>query len=175
MEMHFRVESTSFKPTEGEGRNAVYLATKGYKVTAVDSSLVGLEKAKQLAISKKVSVEFIHADLTEFDIGIRCWDAIISIFCPLPSQDLKTLHNNVKIGLKDNGVYLVEAYRPEQIFNDTGGGKDRDLMQTKTSLLEELADLEFEHLLELEREIIEGTFHTGVGAVVQSIARKTKS
>ena len=52
---------------EGEGRNAVFLAKQGYSVTAVDASLVGLNKARKLAEENGVIVEFIHTDLAEYD------------------------------------------------------------------------------------------------------------
>lgn len=170
--IHFLPKGKILSLAEGEGRNAVYLARHGYEVTAVDSSSVGIEKGKRLADINKVNVEFIYADLAEFDIGTSCWNAIISIFCPIPSAIRRILHDNVKAGLKNDGVFLVEAYTPAQVRNDTGGGKDKDVMQTKDSLICELEGLHFEHLLELDRDIIEGEYHTGTGTVVQAIAKK---
>lgn len=157
---------------EGEGRNAVFLAKQGYAVTAVDASQVGLNKAQKLAEENGVSIECIHADLSDFDIGENRWDGIISIFFPLPSALRKELHNKVVAGLKPNGVFLVEAYTPDQLKLRTGGGTSADTMQTKESLLLELAGLKFIHLIELEREVVEGVYHTGLGAVVQAIAVK---
>ncbi len=157
---------------EGEGRNAVFLAKQGYIVTAVDSSQIGLEKARKLAEENEVSIELINADLADFDLGDHEWDGIVSIFCPLPSALRKELHKKVVAGLKTNGVYLIEAYTPEQLKHDTGGGKSVDLMCTKESLSHELIGLKFKHLIKLERDIVEGIYHTGVGAVVQAIASK---
>ncbi len=157
---------------EGEGRNAVFLAKQGYIVTAVDSSQIGLEKARKLAEENEVSIELINADLADFDLGDHEWDGIVSIFCPLPYALRKELHKKVVAGLKTNGVYLIEAYTPEQLKHDTGGGKSVDLMCTKESLSHELIGLKFKHLIELERDIVEGIYHTGVGAVVQAIASK---
>ena len=94
---------------EGEGRNAVFLAKQGYSVTAVDSSLVGLNKARKLAEENGVIVEFIHTDLAEYDLGENKWDGIVSIFCPLPSSIRKQLHKKVEAALKRDGVFLLEA------------------------------------------------------------------
>ena len=157
---------------EGEGRNAAFLAKQGYSVTAVDSSLVGLNKARKLAEEDGVIVEFIHADLADYDLGENKWDGIVSIFCPLPSSLRKQLYKKVEAGLKRNGVFLLEAYTPEQLKHGTGGGSSADVMQSKKSLSLELAGLKFKHLIELERDIREGVYHTGVGAVVQAIAAK---
>ena len=157
---------------EGEGRNAVFLAKQGYSVTAVDASLVGLNKARKLAEENGVVVEFIHADLAEYDLGENKWDGIVSIFCPLPSSLRKELYKKVIRGLKANGVMLLEAYTPDQLKYGTGGGNSVDLMQSKETLNLELAGLEFKHLMELERDVIEGIYHTGIGSVVQVIATK---
>jgi SAM-dependent methyltransferase len=157
---------------EGEGRNAVFLAKQGYSVTAVDASLVGLNKARKLAEENGVVVEFIHADLAEFDLGENRWDGIVSIFCPLPSSVRKQLYKKVEAGLKRGGVFLLEAYTPDQLKHGTGGGNTVDVMQTTESLSLELTGLKFGHLIELEREVREGSYHTGLGAVVQAIASK---
>ena len=157
---------------EGEGRNAVFLAKQGYAVTAVDSSLVGLNKARKLAQENGVTVEFIHADLADYDLGENKWDGIVSIFCPLPSSLRKEVYKKVIAALKPKGVFLLEAYTPDQLRHGTGGGNSVDLMQSASSLRLELASLSFKHLLELERNVVEGIYHTGVGSVVQAIASK---
>ena len=157
---------------EGEGRNAIFLAKQGYSLTAIDASLVGLNKARKLAEENEVVIEFIHADLAAYDLGENKWDGIVSIFCPLPSSLRKDLHKKVIVGLKRNGVFLLEAYTPDQLKHGTGGGNSVDLMQSKESLSLELAGLKFKHLIELERSVIEGLYHTGIGAVVQAIATK---
>ena len=157
---------------EGEGRNAVFLAKQGYSVTAVDGSIVGLNKARKLAEENGVVVEFIHADLADYDLGENKWDGIVSIFCPLPSSLRKQLYKKVEAGLKRNGVFLLEAYTVNQLKHGTGGGTSADVMQSEESLRLELAGLKFRHLIELERDVIEGLYHTGIGAVVQAIASK---
>ena len=157
---------------EGEGRNAVFLAKQGSSVTAVDGSAVGLKKAEKLAKENGVEINLVHADLAEYEIGENCWDGIISIFCPLPSVQRKLLHKKVIAGLKPGGVFLVEAYTPEQLKYGTGGGKSADTMTTKKSLVHDLEGLKFTLLTELERNVIEGAYHTGVGAVIQAIALK---
>lgn len=159
---------------EGEGRNAVFLAQQGYKVTAVDASRVGLQKARKLADENGVEIEFIHADLAAYDLGDAQWDGIVSIFCPLPSAVRKQFYKKLPASLKPGGVFLLEAYTPAQLRHGTGGGTVADVMQTIASVIEELAGLKFSHLIEIEREIIEGIYHTGIGAVVQAIGVKTQ-
>lgn len=157
---------------EGEGRNAVFLAKQGYSVTAIDSSIVGIDKGQKLAKRNGVEVAFIHADLVEFDLGLNQWDGVISIFFPLSSLQRKILYKKIVNGLKKNGVFLLEAYTPEQLKFGTGGGEAMELMQSKKSLIDEFTGVSFNHLVELERNVIEGTYHTGMASVVQAIAIK---
>ncbi len=157
---------------EGEGRNAVFLAKQGYSVTAIDSSIVGIDKGQKLAKRNGVEVEFIHADLVEFDLGLNQWDGVISIFFPLSSLQRKILYKKIFNGLKKNGVFLLEAYTPEQLKFGTGGGEAMELMQSKKSLIDEFTGVSFNHLVELERNVIEGTYHTGMASVVQAVAIK---
>ena len=94
---------------EGEGRNAVFLAKQGYRVTAVDSSIVGLQKSQDLSIKNQVSIECIHADLDDYDIGENKWDGIVSIFCHIPPKIRTKVHNKISTGLKINSVFLLDT------------------------------------------------------------------
>lgn len=160
---------------EGEGRNAVYLATRGHSVLAVDSSAVGLKKARRLARENKVEVETIVADLDTYEIENNIFDSIISIFCHVPSSLRKKLHRNCAAGLKIGGVFVLEAYTPKQLQYGTGGPKDIDRLMSLDILRVELQGLHLEHAIECERMISEGNFHTGPGHVVQIFAVKNES
>lgn len=157
---------------EGEGRNAVYLAEQGYEVVAVDSSSIGLDKARKLAKERGVDIETVVADLAHFDITPQSWDGIVSIFAHVPPQVRKALHKKVVQGLRPGGVLILEAYRPDQLKYKTGGPPVEEFMMTLQGLEEELAGLKFEYGVELDRDVVEGQFHTGKGAVVQIIGIK---
>lgn len=157
---------------EGEGRNAVFLAGRGLKVVAVDSSESGLAKLHKLAAQRQVQVETVAADLTAYPIGVEVWDGIVSIFCDVPGEARKALHQRCVAGLKPGGIFLLEAYRPEQLERDTGGPREPDKLPTLEQLKAELAGIEFLHAEELEREIHEGEEHRGSSAVVQIVGRK---
>lgn len=157
---------------EGEGRNAIFLAEKGYDVVAVDSSSVGLEKAQQLAADRGVKIETIVADLADFTIEQDSWDGIVSIFCHIPPDIRLALHQQVCEGLKQNGILLLEAYCPKQLEYKSGGPPTAEFMMTLDSLSAEFSTLHSLHKKEVVREIIEGKYHTGMGAVVQLIAQR---
>ena len=157
---------------DGEGRNSVFLAEQGFDVTAVDASRVGLDKGRQLATARQVVVHQVHADLADFALGHEQWDAIVSIFCHVPPPLRVVLHKHVVAALKPGGVLLLEAYTPDQISHGTGGPPDPALTMSAAGLRRELEGLRFKHLHETERDVVEGTHHTGLGAVVQCIAAK---
>lgn len=157
---------------EGEGRNAVWLAERDNEVIAVDASVIGLQKADKLAIARDVEITTVHADLADYDIGTQQWDVIISIFCHLPPDLRQDVHRRCVNGLRDKGMMLLEAYTPLQLDYKTGGPPVAEMMMDMQTLSSELIGLEFLHLQECVREIHEGEFHNGTGAVVQALAQK---
>jgi SAM-dependent methyltransferase len=157
---------------EGEGRNGVYLARQGCDVTAVDASQVGLDKASRLAADHGVEIRTIVSDLAHFRIEAESWDAIVSIFCHVPPEIRAPLHRRCVEGLKPGGVLVLEAYTPRQIGKGTGGPPSAGLTMHLEILRQELAGLKFVHAVEFDREVLEGKYHTGEGAVVQVLARK---
>ena len=157
---------------EGEGRNAVFLAHRRHDVTAVDQSAVGLEKARQLAAERGVHIRTVQADLATYDLGTAKWAGIVSIFAHTPPDIRKRVHAGVVRALRPGGIFILEAYRPEQLELKTGGPPSAELMMTADDLHLELDGLEFLQVEEPTRDVTEGRFHRGLGAVVQVIARK---
>jgi 2-polyprenyl-3-methyl-5-hydroxy-6-metoxy-1,4-benzoquinol methylase len=157
---------------EGEGRNAVYLAKQGCVVTGVDSSQVGLDKLQQLAKQNGVEVNTVCCDLNDYVFESGHWDAVVSIWCHLPSELRSRVHKQVVESLKPQGLFLLEAYTPDQIKFKTGGPQDPDLMPTLKQLEVELNGLKPILKQEITRTISEGTGHQGLSAVVQYIGMK---
>lgn len=158
---------------EGEGRNAVFLAERGHAVTAMDQSSVGLAKARQLAARRGVSLTTEVADLTTYTIQPGHWSGIVATFVHLPPPLRRQVHAAVVAGLQPGGVYLLEAYHPDQLQHGTGGPGNVDLLMTLADLRNELHGLELIHGRELTRSVLEGHAHTGLAAVVQIVARKS--
>lgn len=159
----------------GEGRNAVYLATRGCQVTAVDLSSVGLEKTRQLALEHDVTVETIHADLASFDPGEAAWEGVTSVFAHVPPAVRGPLHARVVRSLTPGGVLLLEAYTPGHVHLPGRGGPPAhapELFMEAAVLENELAGLHFDRLHETERHLQEGRYHEGRSGVVQVVARK---
>lgn len=157
---------------EGQGRNAVYLASLGHEVLAVDQSSVGLQRAQELAAARGVTIATQIADLESFQIGREKWAGIVAIFAHLPPVLRARVFNAATDGLTAGGAFILEAYRPKQLEYGTGGPREVSMLMSLETLRTELAGLRIEHGVETEREIHEGTYHQGRSAVVQILAFK---
>jgi len=157
---------------DGEGRNGVWLAEQGLDVTSMDLAPAGLEKARRLATERGVRLTTVHADLATYAIAPGAWQGIVSIFAHLPPEIRARVHAGVVAGLGPGGVFILEAYRPEQLGRGTGGPPDAERMMNLQRLRPELGALDWLVAREIEREVIEGPRHSGMASVVQLLARR---
>lgn len=157
---------------EGEGRNAVFLASLGLEVLGVDSSEVGLAKAVKLAAARGVTIRTEVADLAIYDPPANSFGSVISIFAHLPGTLRARLYPLVERSLKPGGIFLLEAYTPAQIPRNTGGPKDPDMLISCVILQREFPNCEVILAREIDRDVLEGKHHFGLSSVVQFIARK---
>lgn len=158
---------------DGEGRNSVYLAGLGMKVTAMDASDVALEKAHALALARNVTVEFRLADISTWKWEPNRWDAVVAVFIQFADPDLRArIFAGMKRTLAPGGLLLLHGYTPEQVALGTGGPKDPDHMYTCEMLREAFGDQEIVRLEEYRAEIHEGKGHSGQSALIDMIARK---
>ncbi len=157
---------------DGEGRNGVWLARQGFQVTSVDVSPQGVDKTQRLAAQAGVGLNALVADVTTFDLGLGQWDAIVSIFLHLPTRARADLHRRAVLALKPDGVFIWEAYAPEQLKLNTGGPKDAALLPALEDLARDFSDCAVAHLWAGLRCVQEGSLHTGAGRVTQLLARK---
>lgn len=155
---------------EGQGRNAVYLATRGHDVTAHDGSAVGLRRASELAAARGVRLTTVCCDLAALDLGVHQWSAVVSIFAHAPSALRRSVHASLQTALRPGGVFVLEAYAPAQAARDTGGPKDRDLLMAADEVRVELVGLTVIECRELIRPVVEGRYHTGEAVVTQVLA-----
>ena len=163
---------------EGQGRNVVHLAAMGHECTAVDTSVVGLAKARCLAEQRGVAarVTTLVADLEEYEPGEGCWDVIVVIFCALPPPQRARLHRACTRALRPGGLVLIECFAPRQTeLRVSGGGvpgPEAALLVEWTTLAAELDGLEVVEGRQVDRRLSEGGFHRGAAALSQLVARK---
>jgi SAM-dependent methyltransferase len=158
----------------GAGRNALFLASLGLDVLAVDQSEVGMQKARQRALERGLALRTQAADLQDFDAEPGSFDVVSSIFVHLPAALRAAVHRRIGSWLKPGGVFVLEAYAPDQLTRNTGGPKDPLLLAPLDVILNELQGLSIEHRAALVRNVSEGQFHTGEASVVQVLACKAR-
>ncbi|MBL7920709.1 MAG: class I SAM-dependent methyltransferase [Bacteroidia bacterium] len=173
------LKKQNFKPkgnilclAEGEGRNAVFLARQGYKVTAIDYSLKGLQKTQQLAKIFKVSIDTICADIGTYDFDENQWDGIVCIFGHFPPSLRNKVHSKIYSSLKKGGKCVLVAYSKEQLKYNTGGPLNADLLYSINELEEDFSDFKTILIEQIEINISEGKFHDGLSSVIQIIGEK---
>lgn len=155
---------------DGEGRNGVWLATRGFEVTSLDQSRVGMEKAARLAEERGVPLTTLVADLDGFDFEPKGWSGVVTIFCHLPSALRRRVHRAAVGALAPGGAFVLEAYTPEQLEYKTGGPPVRDLLVTPDDLRGDLEGARIERLEQTVRLVREGRFHDGQSSVVRALA-----
>lgn len=159
-------------PAEGEGRNAVFAAKCGWEVTAFDQSEEGKKKALKLAAGENVDINYLIADLNDFDSKPSEFDLIAFIFVHMPEEIRQSVHRSLCQLLKPGGHLILEAFTREQIKNTTGGPKTLQLLYTK-----EFIEVDFNHLNFIEFEetltsLDEGPLHKGDAHVIRLFAQK---
>ena len=159
-------------PAEGEGRNAVYAARRGWSVDAFDFSPAGREKALRLAERHGVRIHYEVADYETAHIEPGAYDAVALIFAHKPEQLRRAVHRKLASALKPGGHLFLEAYSKEQAAYGTGGPPNEQLLYALDDLREDFSDLDILELEQVEAEIHEGLYHTGLASVVRLVARR---
>ncbi len=166
---------TALAVADGEGRNSVFLAQQGLSVTAMDSSPVGIDKARALAAERGVSIDFQLADLTAWDWNATAYDVVVGVFIQFLSPEQRpAVFEGMQRALKPGGLLLLHGYRPEQIEYGTGGPPLPDHLYTESMLVEAFGDLTIERLESYDATIEEGTGHVGMSALIDLVATKSQ-
>lgn len=145
---------------EGEGRNATYLAQRGFSVTAVDFSPVALGNAQALAQERGVSLLTQCADLAGFEPGIAQWDLITVIFGQPATAIRRPLYQGIAASLRPGGAFVLESKAQEHAAVDSQ-------YPGAAQLCAELAGLTFAIARDGERMLREGRYHDGMQRTAQ--------
>jgi cyclopropane fatty-acyl-phospholipid synthase-like methyltransferase len=168
---------TALSIADGEGRNSVWLAEQGLKVTAIEISPVAVEKARRLAAGRQVDVEFILANMLAPDwpppeLHDR-FDWVIGIFIQFVGPEARERQfAAMKQLTRPGGRILLHGYTPKQLDYKTGGPSAVENLYTREFLQSAFADWEIEEIVEYEDDIFEGIGHKGRSALIGLVARK---
>jgi SAM-dependent methyltransferase len=159
-------------PGEGEGRNAVYAASRGWRVDAFDQSFAGRTKAQALASERGVEISYQVCHLEEFAFPEMYYDAVALLFFHLDPVGRAYLHKQVSKSLKPGGYVILEGFHKEQLNKNTGGPKSLEMLFDERTLAVDFEGLEAELLEKRETTLDEGPYHQGEASVIRYLGRK---
>ena len=159
-------------PADGEGRNAVYAAQRGWQVDAFDFSPAAREKALRLAERHGVHINYEVADYETAHIEPEAYDAVALIFAHKHQSIRRTVHRKLVLALKPGGHLFLEAYSKDQLAYGTGGPPTEQLLYALEDLREDFSALDIVELERVEAEIHEGRYRTGLASVLRLVARR---
>lgn len=164
-------------PAEGEGRNAIFTAKLGWKVSAFDISKEGKNKALKLAEANNVSIDYQVGELETLDFHSAQFDAIALIYAHFPATIKSDIHKQLDKLLRKDGIIIFEAFSKKHLeylaINDkVGGPKDIESLFSIEEIKADFPNYEIIELEEKEIELNEGLFHNGTGSVIRFVGRK---
>jgi ubiquinone/menaquinone biosynthesis C-methylase UbiE len=137
----------------GEGRNAVWLAEQGWRVTGVDFSDVALAKAAELAASRGVEVEWVVADVLDYEPERHGFDLVVLLYLQLPGEELIQALRSATGSLARGGTLVVLAHDTTNLTRGHGGPKDAAVLYTAEDVVQALDDLVVERAEAVERTV----------------------
>ncbi|MCE5972730.1 class I SAM-dependent methyltransferase [Sinirhodobacter sp. WL0062] len=158
---------------EGEGRNAVYLAGLGLRVTALESAPNALAKARGLAQARGVSVDWQAVDLARFDWPEAQFDAVLACFIQFADPAFRArIFEGAARALRPGGLLLIHGFATRQPGYGSGGPGNFDHLYTLDLLRAAFPGWPILHQADYDAVLDEGAGHAGRAALVDFVASK---
>ncbi|MFN8310804.1 MAG: class I SAM-dependent methyltransferase [Chitinophagales bacterium] len=166
-------------PAEGEGRNAVFAATLGWKTTAFDISSAGRNKAQLLAQKNDVTIQYLVGELDDLHFQNAPFDAIALIYAHFPAPVKSQIHKKLDTLLRVGGCIIFEAFSKKHLQYQSknekvGGPKDIESLFSLEEIQADFPNYKIIQLEECEIELQEGRYHNGTGSVIRFVGMKLK-
>lgn len=172
----FASDSRLLLPGDGEGRNSLWLASQGHRVTSVDFSQVAQAKARALAADRGLSIDTICADLNAWSWPEAAFEGVAALYCHLPDRLRPQVHGHMLRALVPGGLLLIEAFHPKQVpfkrAYRSGGPGDRALLYSADDLLSDFSQASCLRLEETETVLAEGRLHQGPCFVTRGLFQR---
>ncbi len=164
-------------PADGEGRNGVFAAQSGHKVTSFDLSTEGRIKALELAKEKKVTIDYFVGDLAHLHFEKGSFDGIGLIYAHFEASQKSSFHKKLDTYLKPGGIIILEAFSKKHLSfikqdPKVGGPKDMGMLYSTEEIIHDFNNYEILLLEEKEIDLEEGKYHIGKGSVIRFVGRK---
>jgi SAM-dependent methyltransferase len=112
----------------GEGRNALWLAGRGWRVTAVDFSRVALDRGRAEASERGLSVNWVQADLTTWRPQAETADLVLICYLQLAAAEMARVLEAAGAALRPGGTLLLVGHDVRNIAEGTGGPQDPSVL-----------------------------------------------
>lgn len=153
----------------GAGRNAVWLAERGWHVTAVDFSDVALGMARDLASSRGVSIDWIEADAVTWTPPAQAYHLVCVLYLQLPAPERRTALRHAVEAVRPGGTLLVVGHDLLNLTEGWGGPSQPEVLFTPDDIVTEIADLHVERAARVRRPVEEdGKLHDAIDALVRA-------
>jgi len=137
----------------GEGRNAVWLAELGWRVTGVDFSDVALAKAGELAAARGVDIDWVVADVLDYEPEQRGFDLVVLLYLQLVRNEILHAVRTAAGAVAPGGTLVVLGHDTTNLTRGHGGPKDASVLYTPEDIVPALGDLVVEHAEAVERTV----------------------
>lgn len=114
----------------GEGRNAIWLAERGWDATALDFSDVAIDKAKQLAERRGVTITAAVADLNDHVPDAGAYDLVIVAYLQLPDDQLTPILGRAASAVAPGGTFLLISHDLSNLDGGHGGPQRPEVLTT---------------------------------------------
>ena len=125
----------------GEGRNAIWLVTRGHDVLGVDISSVAIERARSLAADAGVTARFEQGNALEMDLGTGQFDLVLLSYLQVPPEARTATHRLVTDTLAPGGRVVVVAHHRDNIEHGYGGPQDPAVCFIESELADDFKGL----------------------------------
>lgn len=137
----------------GEGRNAVWLAERGFAVTGVDFSEVALGKAARLADARGVEVEWVAADLAAYEPPRSSFDLVVLLYLQLPEPELRPVLRRAAAAVAPGGTFFLVAHDSTNLAEGHGGPRDPRVLYSAGDVAAELDGFDVVRAERVERDV----------------------
>lgn len=137
----------------GEGRNTIWLAGIGWRATGVDFSQVAIAKAREQASEASLDVEFVCADLLDYEPEPRAYDLVLVFYLQLPADERRLALERAAGAVAPGGTFLLVGHDLTNIADGVGGPSDPSVLYTPDDVVPELPGLEIVKAERVLREV----------------------
>jgi SAM-dependent methyltransferase len=137
----------------GEGQNAIWLASRGWRVVGVDFSPIAIDKARARAAREDLDVEFVCSDLLEYAPAPESFDLVLVLYLHLPAGERHVVLDRAVEALAAGGTFVLLGHDLLNATEGVGGPSDESILYTPDDIVADLRELRIETAERVLRDV----------------------